>query len=186
MTFLAAAFCVQRLGRLHPSRPLGEQQCFLPQNYSWLELAEYGGNYYISFPPVPSLLMTSAHFLLRRRGPKQFCSHGLCSFEYRLCVRMLSQDRTSRCFFHVLGNFLCPWQQHALDVDFRRFMVPCPGLNLTLCFGAVLSLFYQKESPVHDFTCTCDWLPSFFPFAFFLWYLSIFAYKNGEYPTNGR
>lgn len=29
----------------------------LPQNYSWLELAEYGGNYYMSFPPLPSLVM---------------------------------------------------------------------------------------------------------------------------------
>lgn len=29
---------------------------FLPENISWLELAWYGGHYYVSFPPFPSLI----------------------------------------------------------------------------------------------------------------------------------
>ncbi len=31
-------------------------QAFLPDNVTWLELAEYGGKYYVSFPPFPSVI----------------------------------------------------------------------------------------------------------------------------------
>lgn len=32
-------------------------QLYLPENYSWLELASYKGHYYVSFPPFPSYLL---------------------------------------------------------------------------------------------------------------------------------
>lgn len=31
-------------------------QAHLPENVSWLELAEYGGRYYVSFPPLPGVI----------------------------------------------------------------------------------------------------------------------------------
>ncbi len=31
-------------------------QAYLPDNVTWLELAEFGGRYYVSFPPFPSVL----------------------------------------------------------------------------------------------------------------------------------
>ncbi len=41
----------------------------LGQNYPWLELAVYGGEYYVSFPPFPSVVMLPFTFLFGENTP---------------------------------------------------------------------------------------------------------------------
>lgn len=41
----------------------------LPQDYPWLELAIYEGNYYVSFPPLPSLVLLPLTFLFGANTP---------------------------------------------------------------------------------------------------------------------
>lgn len=62
--FLAGAFTGQWPWTVSPYNSYVLQACSwlngrldLGQNYSWLEIAEFGGKYYISFPPFPSYLI---------------------------------------------------------------------------------------------------------------------------------
>lgn len=117
----------------------------LPQNYSWLELAEYGGNYYISFPPVPSLVMLPLTFFFGGGVPSNFVVmvYALLSivFAYE-CFRKTGLRDVFSMFwaiFFVLGSNML-WMSTSGGSWFLA-----QGLNLTLCFGAVLSLFYQKK-----------------------------------------
>lgn len=41
----------------------------LPQDYPWLELAIYEGNYYVSFPPLPSVVLLPLTFLFGSSTP---------------------------------------------------------------------------------------------------------------------
>ena len=47
----------QHRSYLHQARAWLRGETALAQNYEYLELAEYGGRYYVSFPPVPSVPM---------------------------------------------------------------------------------------------------------------------------------
>ena len=47
----------QHRSYLHQARAWLQGETALPRNYEYLELAEYGGRYYVSFPPVPSVPM---------------------------------------------------------------------------------------------------------------------------------
>jgi len=44
-------------------------QLGLGQDYPWLELAIYGGDYYVSFPPVPTLIMLPFTFFFETETP---------------------------------------------------------------------------------------------------------------------
>lgn len=41
----------------------------LKENYSWLEIATYNGNYFVSFPPIPSLVMMPFTFIFGEETP---------------------------------------------------------------------------------------------------------------------
>ena len=44
-------------------------RAFLDMNYDWLELAYYGGHWYVSFPPVPSIPLFFLTFIFQNNTP---------------------------------------------------------------------------------------------------------------------
>jgi len=42
---------------------------YLPQNYSWLEIATYNNHFYISFPPIPSIILLPFVAIFRDNWP---------------------------------------------------------------------------------------------------------------------
>lgn len=44
------------------------------KNYEWLELAVYNGKYYLSFPPLPSVVMLPLVLLFGERTPSNLVS----------------------------------------------------------------------------------------------------------------
>ncbi|WP_147568042.1 hypothetical protein [Christensenella intestinihominis] len=118
----------------------------LSQNYSWLELAEYGGNYYMSFPPLPSLVMFPLTFFFGTGVPSNFVVmvYALLSivFAYECFRKTGIRDVFSMfwAIFFVLGSNML-WMSTSGGSWFLA-----QGLNLALCFGAALSLLYKKEA----------------------------------------
>jgi len=85
----------------------------LGQNYSWLEIAQYGGKYYISFPPFPSFIMAPFVLIFGVNTPDHLITvvAGLigAAYVYRL-ARLMKVPREWSVFFALFatigGNFL--------------------------------------------------------------------------------
>ncbi|MBC5647011.1 hypothetical protein [Christensenella tenuis] len=123
-----------------------EGNAFLPQNYSWLELAEYEGNYYVSFPPVPSLIMFPLTFIFGSDVPSNFVImvYSLLSvvFAYKCFCKIGVRDIFAMfwAIFFILGSNMF-WMSTSGGSWFLA-----QGLNLTLCFGSILCFLYHKKT----------------------------------------
>ena len=121
-------------------------QTALSQNYTWLELAVFNGSYYVSFPPVPSLVMLPLTFIFNADVPSNFVAmaYALSSiaFAYR-CFRKIGTRDIYAMFwalFFVMGSNML-WMSTEGGSWFLA-----QGLNLTLCFGAIWSLLCGKKA----------------------------------------
>ena len=83
-----------------------EGRLSLGQDYPWLELAIYQGDWYVSFPPFPSVVMLPLTYLFGENTP-----NNLLIILYR----------------RLPGPVLCAGLQYVLDEHFRRGMVPGSG-----------------------------------------------------------
>ncbi len=81
----------------------------LPRDYSYLELAHYNGNVYVSFPPFPTLIMLPLTFLFGENTPSMlvncllFAISGILA--YKICRKSGRSPETSALtgFFWVCG-----------------------------------------------------------------------------------
>lgn len=69
----------------------------LGRNYEYLELAAYGGKYYVSFPPFPSYLLLPFAFLFGEQTPDGWISLAVCLmgawFAYKIGIKLLKDQR---------------------------------------------------------------------------------------------
>lgn len=87
-----------------------EGRMALSQNYSWLELAVYNGQYYVSFPPLPSVVMLPLTYIWGADTPNNIVvmvfalSAVVCAYE---CFRKMGAKDTVSMFwavFFVMGS----------------------------------------------------------------------------------
>ncbi len=123
-----------------------EGRFYLDQDYPWLELAIYGGRYYVSFPPVPSLVMLPLTFLFGVSTPDNvvalvFCLLMITAF-YFVCRNAGASERASVFFsvFIVLGSNLF-WMCSDGSVWFLA-----QSLNMVFCSFAILFAFKNKRT----------------------------------------
>ncbi len=121
-------------------------QTALSENYTWLELAVFNGNYYVSFPPVPSLVMLPLTFIFDADVPSNFVAmvYALLSvtFAYQ-CFRKIGVRELYAMFwalFFVMGSNML-WMSTEGGSWFLA-----QGLNLALCFGAIWSLQCKQKT----------------------------------------
>ncbi|MEA4853464.1 MAG: hypothetical protein VB082_04195 [Christensenella sp.] len=119
---------------------------YLAQDYSWLELAVYNGHYYVSFPPVPSLLMLPLTFFAGADTPNNFMVmlYALLSvsFAYQ-CFRKIGTRRSYSIFwavFLVMGSNML-WMSTSGGVWFQA-----QSLNMLFCFAAVYCILCKKNT----------------------------------------
>ena len=75
----------------------------LGRNYEHLELAIYNGKYYVSFPPLPSvILLPFAAFNIPDNWAAVFVSIAACIYAYRLCISFGEENNAA-----FLALFLC-------------------------------------------------------------------------------
>ena len=123
-----------------------EGRTALSQNYSWLELAVYNGQYYVSFPPLPSVVMLPLTYIWGADTPNNVVvmvfalSAVVCAYE---CFRKMGAKDTVSMFwavFFVMGSNML-WMSTTGGVWFLA-----QGLNLALCFGAVWAMLCRKKT----------------------------------------
>ncbi len=78
----------------------------LGQNYSWLELAVFQGNWYVSFPPLPSVVMLPLTFLFGANTPNNFIVMLYALFTAFAAYKALLKMGTERRFAAFAALFL--------------------------------------------------------------------------------
>ncbi len=118
----------------------------LGQNYEYLELAIYNGDWYVSFPPFPSVVMLPLTFLFGVDTPNNFVIMVVVLlaivFAY-LCFKKIGSTDIEAMFwavFFVLGSNML-WMSTMGSVWFMA-----QALNLLLCFAAVFCMLVQKKA----------------------------------------
>lgn len=116
----------------------------LDEGYSWLELAYYNGEYYVSFPPLPSVIMLPLTFMFDE-VPSNFVmacyTLGSIAVTYKIFeCRGYSSIRCSIwSVVLVLGSNMM-WMSTIGGVWFLA-----QGLNMLLCLGAVLCVLKDRR-----------------------------------------
>lgn len=116
----------------------------LDENYSWLEIAAYNGNYYVSFPPVPSLVMLPLTFIFDE-VPSNFVvmSYSLASVALAYKIMQSCGYVSKDCAFWsvvlVIGSNMM-WMSTIGGVWFLA-----QGLNMVLCLAAVLCMLKNRR-----------------------------------------
>lgn len=126
----------------------------LGQNYSYLEIAEYQGQYFISFPPVPSVLVLPLCLVFGTSAPDGLVAvaMGLVGAVYALKMAWLAGRRGSSALFWALfvtvgSNFL----HVGYCADVWYFAQTC-AFAFTM-----LSLYHAMTDDLRT-----GWLPLFF------------------------
>ncbi len=118
----------------------------LGQGYSYLELAEYAGDWYVSFPPFPSVVLLPLVLIFGGDTPNNFVMMMIVllavTFAY-LCFKKLGASSTAAMFwavFAVLGSNML-WMSTMGGAWFLA-----QGLNLLLCFASVFCYLTKKRA----------------------------------------
>ena len=120
-------------------------QTALDQNYPWLELAVYNGHYYVSFPPVPSVVLLPFVALFGVRTPNNLIIAAItmasAAMAYFFMRRMGSQPRKAAFWagFAVFGSNLL-WMSTNGGVWFMA-----QALNAAFCYGTLLAAAYGRR-----------------------------------------
>ena len=117
------------------------------QNYTWLELAIYQGNYFVSFPPLPSVVMVPFVLFFGENTPNNLIVLGYVLFSlwgaYRACRTAMEPGHA--CFWALFAVLACNmlevgsnggvWlQAQALNMALLLWGVNCALRNRrTLC-----------------------------------------------------
>ena len=116
------------------------------KNYEWLELAVYNGNYYLSFPPLPSVVMLPFVLLFGERTPSNLVSALYGIFTAMIAYKILKKagmKRGGAVFFaiaYVWGSNML-WLSTSGGVWFLA-----QGLNMLLLTACVY--FAQQKMRV--------------------------------------
>ncbi|MBQ1642031.1 MAG: hypothetical protein II104_03205, partial [Oscillospiraceae bacterium] len=118
----------------------------LGRDYEWLELAIYNGKYYVSFPPVPSLVNLPFALLFGENVPANLivAIYGSVSIVLAYKIMMLcGRDGKSSAFwalFLVWGSNML-WMTTEGGVWFQA-----QALNMLLCLAAVYSALKDRST----------------------------------------
>lgn len=90
----------------------------LGQNYSYLEIAEYGGRYYVSFPPIPSVLLLPLCLLFGSSAPDTLLCVAVGALGAVLALKM-ARLCSQEGYRAVLWALLLTGGSNFLHVGFR-------------------------------------------------------------------
>lgn len=111
----------------------------LGQDYPWLELAVYGGNWFVSFPPLPSVIMLPLTFLFGESTPNNLAvmvyAMATAALAY-ICLCRAGSRPSSAAFlslFYVMGCNMM-WMSTSGGVWFQA-----QALHMLLLTGCLLA-----------------------------------------------
>ena len=116
------------------------------ENYPWLELAIFEGQYYVSFPPIPSIILIPFVLLWGMDTPNNLliAVYGLiaAALAYHILLRRDRSPRTAAfwALFTVWGSNML-WMTTNGGVWFQA-----QALNLVFCLAAVLAALARQKA----------------------------------------
>lgn len=117
----------------------------LPENYPWLELAVYGAQYYVSFPPLPSVVMLPLTLIFGANTPNNLVMMLYALATSTLCYIALRRAHTLprmaafTALFVVWGSNMM-WMSTDGGVWFQA-----QALNMLLLCGALVAAQRDKR-----------------------------------------
>lgn len=114
----------------------------LGQDYPWLELAIYEGDWFVSFPPLPTIVMLPLTFLFGQSTPNNFVvmlyAMATAGLAYRCLCRAGSQPHSAAflSLFYVMGSNMM-WMSTSGGVWFQAQALNM--LLLTACICAAMA-----------------------------------------------
>ena len=149
----------------------------LGQDYPWLELAVYNGDWFVSFPPVPSLVAYPLTYIFGSEVPSNLLIIAYTLISAALAYKIFRfngvRDVTAAfmAMFTVWGCNMM-WMSTVGGVWFLA-----QGLNMLLCLGAVYCAFRMKRTGAFTllaFAVGCRPFSILYYPALLIW----FAYKD--------
>ena len=125
---------------------------YLEENYPWLELAVYNGHYFVSFPPLPSVVMLPLTYIFGENTPNNFVMVVYALLTATLAYRALRGVKTQPAYaaffacFYVWGSNML-WMSTNGGVWFQA-----QSLNLLLLTGALLAAQRNKRIAAYALT----------------------------------
>lgn len=116
------------------------------ENYTWLELAIYEGQYYCSFPPLPSVVLLPLVLIFGANTPNYLlvAVYGLVSVA--LAFRVMRKLGRSCAVSAFWGVFLV-WGSNMLWMTTNGGVwFQAQALNMVLCLGAVWAFLERKRA----------------------------------------
>ena len=116
------------------------------EHYSWLELAIYQGKYYVSFPPLPSVVLIPFVLIWQTNTPNNvlIALYGLiaAALAYRI---MLVRGRSPRAA--AFWALVCVWGSNMLWMTtIAGVWFQAQALNMVMCLAAVLSALRGRRA----------------------------------------
>ena len=114
----------------------------LGQDYPWLELAVYGGKYYVSFPPFPSVLMLPFACIFGKNTPDHFIALFVIGIGSVYAVKLYRKlmKTTEQAEFYVFFLYLASGMLFVSVNGYVWFIAQ------NLCFTlSLMALFYAAE-----------------------------------------
>lgn len=155
----------------------------LGQNYPWLELAVYQGEYYVSFPPFPSVMLLPFTFLFGENTPNNLIiaivTMATAALAYR-CLRRAGMRETCA----VLGALLLTWGSNLMWMSTNGgvwFMAQ--ALNMFLLTWALHCAMCKRRVLAYALVAFAVGCRPFSALAFFP--LFLFFYLQDRRPDEG-
>lgn len=124
----------------------------LGRNYEWLELAVYGGKYYVSFPPAPSLFILPLTFIFGADTPNNFMmmlmAMSIALTAYFICKKAGMSEVCAALtgIFYIWGSNML-WMSTNGGVWFQA-----QGWNMLLLSLALLCAMYNRRVAAYFLT----------------------------------
>lgn len=117
----------------------------LSKNYNWLELAIYKGNYYVSFPPVPTIPMLFLSFFFGEKTPSNWLMI-LCFFSsYWISYKLLRNLKNDDFNSAIWSAFLICGSSY-LDISlFGWVWYMAQSMSFVLTLSCLLCLTYPSR-----------------------------------------
>ena len=117
----------------------------LTENYSWLEIANYKGKYFLSFPPVPTIPMLLLSFFFNEKTPSTWFMI-FCFFSgYLIAYKLLRRFRSSDIDSAIWAVFLICGSSY-LDISlFGQVWYMAQSMSFVLTLACILCLTYSNS-----------------------------------------
>lgn len=147
---------------------------YLDHNYEYLELAIYKGHYYVSFPPLPSVILLPFTFIFKPNMPTNLLSFIIFTIEFIVLYKIIKRYKNNELLsIFIALSFTLGTNLVSLSIDSGVWFI-AQILNNLFCILAIDSFLKKKKTLVFFFLSLavgCRPFSAIYMVMFFIYYL---------------